>query len=170
MIKVYIPFFKIHIVEVIVDVGSWEALLSLVLLFSLQLFDKSSLWIKMTSIQGWRMPLHLSSIRSSGGLECFITAGYSLTHAFLSTHESFFLMTATVTHLWSVSGQEITCCCFLWRDQRQSRFGSLLLTCSFTHKTHLRYTDGKRGKRGERCFSLERKGLRGLTALKIQYF
>lgn len=41
----FIPFFKIHIVEVIVDLGSYVALLPLMWLFSLELFDKSSLEI-----------------------------------------------------------------------------------------------------------------------------
>lgn len=52
MIKVYIPFLKIHIVEVIVDLGFWQAVRSLIWLFSFELFDKSTLLIKMTSIQG----------------------------------------------------------------------------------------------------------------------
>lgn len=42
MIKVFIPFFKTHIVEVIADLGSQAALLSLIWLFSLELFDKAA--------------------------------------------------------------------------------------------------------------------------------
>lgn len=68
MIKVYISFLKIHIVEVIVDLGFWQAVHSLIWLFSFELFDKSTLLIKMTSIQGWES---MTSIRSFGWLESF---------------------------------------------------------------------------------------------------
>lgn len=168
MIKVFIPFFKIHIVEVIVDLGSWEALLSFIWLFSLELFDRSSLWIKMTSIPGWGMHLfHLSMSRSSEALKCYITDGYSLTHASLSAHESVLLMAVIVAPLWSGSGQQrdITCCP---DEQWQRRFGRFLLTCFFTHKMHFCSTDGKRRKKGS-VFLLKRD-LRGPAVLISQYF
>lgn len=164
----FIPFFRINIVEVIVDLGSWEALLSLIWLFSLDLFDKSSLWMKMTSIPGRIMDfLHPSLSRASKAPKYYITDSYFLTHACLSTHDSTLLMAVTVTPVWSRSGQrkDLICCCSLTINDEEG----LAAHCSLTF-SHIRCISTRWMERGEKKFerSLLKRGSSHKSVLSKQ--
>ncbi len=91
----------------------------------------------------------ISMFQKVDPLECFLTDGFTLTHACLSTCESLFLMAVTVTHLWLMYEQqkEIACGCFLLISDG-ARF---VADCG----SHTKFTSTKqmgRGKKEEERF------------------